>query len=85
MRMQVYEGADTELTRPIGEVSRVFPGCCTNAFTNADQFSVSFPTEPDMLKRASLVSSVVLLNYLFFEKRKSHKDHHGGGDGGDGM
>jgi len=73
---QVYDGGDTAMATPIGEVARVFPGCCQAAFTESDHFTLALPPASDPLKRASLVAAVLLMNYLFFEnKKKNNHDH----------
>jgi hypothetical protein len=72
----VYDGADSAKATPIGEVARVFPGCCQSAFTEADNFTLAFPPAADPLKRSSLVAAVLLLNYIAFEnKKKNNHDH----------
>jgi len=43
VRLQVYEAADVGRERPVGEVARVFPGCCKAEFTEADDFTLAFP------------------------------------------
>jgi hypothetical protein len=76
VRLQIYEGSDVERQRPIGEVARVFPGCCKAIATEADDFTIAFPADASAVQRASLVSSVILLNYLFYESNKKNNNNH---------
>ena len=72
-RMQIYENDD--YTKPIGEVARVFPGCLRSIGQFGDDFTIHFPEhEQDQLKRASLVSAVILLNYLFYERKQQNNN-----------
>lgn len=82
LRLQVYDGGDADRARPIGEVARVFPGCCEAEFTNADTFTLAMPADASPVKRASLVSAVILLNYVAFESKKKNQNNNSSGGGG---
>lgn len=60
------------------QVARVYPGCCRAVATESDDFTVSFPSEVDPLKRSSLISAVILMNYLFYEANKKDNNNNGG-------
>ena len=75
VRFRIYDASDTELTRPVGEVARVFPGCCKAMATEADTFTVTFPTDGSPVKRASLISAVILMNYLFYDRRNDNNNN----------
>lgn len=46
-------------------------------FTQADDFTVTFPPTADPLRRGSLVAALLLMNYLMFENKK--RDNHNSG------
>jgi len=51
--------------------------CAQSMFTQADDFTVTFPTTADPLRRGSLVAALLLMNYLMFENKKKNNEHHG--------
>lgn len=63
----MYDGADTRMAKPIGEVAKVYPGIIEDLLSDASSYTVAFPggqTEHG-LRRAGLTGAVLLMNYLF--------------------
>ena len=53
----------------IGNLQKQWSGCCKEAFTDADNFSVSFPLDLKVELKAVLVGAMFLLDFLYFEKQ----------------
>ena len=83
--LHVYDASDTELKKPIGEVARVFPGWIVSAVSQASTYTIAFPqgSHEHGLRRAALAAAMLLMNYLFAEKKKSRDD--GLAAGGNGV
>ncbi|XP_037085554.1 phospholipid scramblase 1-like [Pollicipes pollicipes] len=54
--------------RPVGEITKQWGGLVREAFTDADTFGVSFPTDLDVKVKATLLGATFLIDYMFFEK-----------------
>ena len=40
---QVFDGSDKELSKPLGEVAKVWPGLIAAGFSDASSYTVAFP------------------------------------------
>ncbi|KOX79882.1 Phospholipid scramblase 1 [Melipona quadrifasciata] len=54
----------------VGEIKKEWGGCCTEAFTDADNFSLRFPIDLDVKIKAVLLGACILIDYLYFEESK---------------
>lgn len=69
----IYDPRDTSFSTPLGEIARVFGGCCREALTVADSFTITFPQNADPIKRATLLGAVMLLEYMLFVKEPGNQ------------
>ncbi|KAF5289905.1 hypothetical protein FQR65_LT11716 [Abscondita terminalis] len=63
----------------IGKISKQWSGLLKEAFTDTDNFGVSFPIDLDVRLKATLLGALFLIDFMFFEKTR------GSGDGAPGM
>lgn len=52
----------------IGKITKQWGGLAMESFTDADNFSVSFPLDLDVKFKATLLGAVFLIDFMFFEK-----------------
>ncbi|CAI4221209.1 unnamed protein product [Auanema sp. JU1783] len=52
----------------IGSITKKWGGCCREAFTDADVFSVNFPLDLDVKLKAVLLGATFLVDFVEFEK-----------------
>ena len=52
----------------VGKISKQWTGLVKEAFTDADNFGVSFPLDLDVKVKATLLGAVFLIDFMFFEK-----------------
>jgi hypothetical protein len=71
----IYAGNDTAMTRPVGEISKVWSGCLKEAVSDADNFTVAFPPDATPIQKALLAAAVIHLDFLLFEKQESKNDN----------
>lgn len=57
----------------VGKISKQWSGLLKEAFTDADNFGISFPMDLDVRCKATLIGAVFLIDYMFFEK-EANKD-----------
>jgi hypothetical protein len=72
----IYDASDVEHAHPVGEVARIWPGCLRAAFAgaDADTFTIAFPDGATEVQKAALTASVILLDFLLFEKiQRNHE------------
>lgn len=58
----------------IGVISKQWSGLIKEAFTDADNFGVSFPVDLDVHVKACLIACTVLIDYMFFEQTPQDKE-----------
>ncbi len=52
----------------MGKISKQWSGLAREAFTDSDNFGVSFPQDLDVRMKAVLLGAVFLIDFMFFEK-----------------
>lgn len=52
---------------PVGKVSKQWMGAFTEMFTDADNFSVTFPMDLDVKAKAVVFGATFLIDFMFFE------------------
>lgn len=52
----------------VGRISKEWSGLLKEAFTDADNFGISFPVDLDVRCKATLMGAALLIDYMFFEK-----------------
>lgn len=53
----------------VGKISKQWTGLIKEAFTDTDNFGVSFPMDLDVKMKATLLGAVFLIDFMFFEKQ----------------
>ena len=54
----------------VGKISKRRSGVLKEAFTDADNFGISFPMDLDVKIKATLLGAVFLIDFMFFEVTK---------------
>ncbi|XP_041480767.1 phospholipid scramblase 1-like isoform X2 [Lytechinus variegatus] len=57
-----------DMASTIGKVSKQWPGCFKHAWTDADNFGVTFPVDLHVNVKATLLAAVFLIDFMFFEE-----------------
>ena len=57
--------------REIGRITKKWSGLLKEAFTNADNFGVTFPADVDITWKALLLGAVFLIDFVHFERRSN--------------
>lgn len=52
----------------VGRISKQWSGLLKEAFTDTDNFGISFPMDLDVKMKAVLLGALFLIDYMFFEK-----------------
>lgn len=63
----LYDPAQDEPGKHVGEITKVFGGLKKELFTDADTFKIIYPPNIDGAMKANLLGSTFLINQLFFE------------------
>jgi len=58
----------------IGMITKQWSGLGREAFTDADNFGVSFPQDLDVKAKAVLLGAVFLIDFMFFEKSNNNEN-----------
>jgi len=62
----IYDGISEN---PVGEISKEFAGCTKELVTDADNFALAFPPNATPAMKAVLMTTVILIDFLFFEEK----------------
>merc|ERR1719516_656259 len=60
----------------VGRISKQWTGLLKEAFTDMDNFGITFPMDLDVRCKATLIGACFLIDYMFFEK-KANEDSDG--------
>ncbi len=58
--------------REIGKITKKWSGLLKEAFTNADNFGVTFPADMDITWKGLLLGAVFLIDFVHFEHRSNN-------------
>jgi len=61
----------------VGKVCKEYSGFIQEAFTNADNFSISFPVDMSVKMKAVLLGALFLIDFMFFEQPQQQHNQHG--------
>ncbi|KAJ7392573.1 Phospholipid scramblase 3 [Desmophyllum pertusum] len=56
----------------VGKISKQWSGLVKEAFTDADNFGITFPMDLDVKMKAVVLGSCFLIDFMFFEKAQGH-------------
>ena len=59
------------VTPQVGKISKQWSGVLKEAFTDADNFGISFPMDLDVKIKATLLGAVFLIDFMFFEETEN--------------
>ena len=66
------EGFNTlSVSLQVGKISKQWSGVLKEAFTDADNFGISFPMDLDVKIKATLLGAVFLIDFMFFEETEN--------------
>lgn len=54
----------------LGSIRRTWKGCCTECFTDADNFCVTFDLHLDVRYKALILGAAFLIDFIYFEKNQ---------------
>merc|ERR1739848_689421 len=57
----------------VGKISKQWTGLLKEAFTDADNFGISFPMDLDVRMKATLLGALFLIDFMFFEKKQNEE------------
>ena len=57
----------------VGKITKQWSGLGKEAFTDAENFGVSFPIDLDVKMKATLLGALFLIDFMFFEKAKNEE------------
>eukprot|EP00057_Strongylocentrotus_purpuratus_P028789 XP_011683263.1 PREDICTED: phospholipid scramblase 1 [Strongylocentrotus purpuratus] len=64
-----------DMATTIGKVFKHWPGCYKAAWTDADNFGVTFPADLHVNVKATLLAAVFLIDFMFFEKANNNNNN----------
>ena len=57
----------------VGKISKQWSGLLREAFTDSDNFGISFPMDLDVRMKATLIGALFLIDFMFFEKKQNEE------------
>lgn len=57
----------------VGRISKEWSGLLKEAFTDMDNFGITFPMDLDVRCKATLIGAAFLIDYMFFEKKANEE------------
>lgn len=81
--MSCYGDVEFKIMTPdesceVGRISKQWSGLLKEAFTDSDNFGITFPMDLDVRCKATLIGAAFLIDYMFFEK-SANQDNDGPG------
>ncbi|XP_002739472.3 phospholipid scramblase 1-like [Saccoglossus kowalevskii] len=58
-----------DMTTELGKVSKQWSGIAREMFTNANNFSITFPMDLDVKTKATLLGACFLIDFMYFENK----------------
>lgn len=62
----------------VGKVTKQWSGLVREAFTDADNFGISFPMDLDVNIKAVVLGACFLIDFMFFEKSGNQESNNAG-------
>jgi len=59
----------------VGMITKQWTGLGKEAFTDADNFGISFPLDLDVKVKATLLGALFLIDFMFFETQNQNQDN----------
>lgn len=67
-----FEVLDLTGGQKVGSITKQWTGLLREAFTDADNFGISFPMDLDVHAKATLLGALMLIDFMYFEKQQSN-------------
>lgn len=71
---QEFKVLSLDGSHEVGKISKQWSGFVKEYFTDADNFGVSFPMDLDVRMKATLLASVFLIDFMFFEQKQNNQN-----------
>jgi len=65
----VFKVMTPDESMEVGRISKQWTGLLKEAFTDMDNFGITFPMDLDVRCKATLIGAAFLIDYMFFEKK----------------
>merc|ERR1711892_164863 len=60
----------------VGLITKQWSGIAKEAFTDADNFGISFPLDLDVKVKGTLLGALFLIDFMYFEQKKNNNHDH---------
>lgn len=58
----------------VGKITKQWSGIAREAFTDADNFGISFPLDLDVKVKATLLGALFLIDFMYFEQQQNNNN-----------
>ncbi|XP_064008903.1 phospholipid scramblase 1 [Pogoniulus pusillus] len=72
-----FEVKSVDETATVGRISKQWTGFVKEAFTDADNFGITFPGDLDVKMKAVMIGACFLIDFMFFEHASNQKQRAG--------
>ncbi|NXT22911.1 PLS1 scramblase, partial [Syrrhaptes paradoxus] len=72
-----FEVKSVDETATVGRISKQWTGFLKEAFTDADNFGITFPMDLDVKMKAVMIGACFLIDFMFFEHAADNKQRTG--------
>lgn len=70
----IFEVTSLDESVVVGQISKQWSGFIQEAFTDADNFGITFPMDLDVKMKAVMVGACFLIDFMFFEDQPNNHD-----------
>ncbi|EDV26177.1 uncharacterized protein TRIADDRAFT_24205 [Trichoplax adhaerens] len=70
-----FEVLPLEGETPVGKITKQWSGFLKEAYTDADNFGITFPMDLDVKIKATLLGAVFLIDFMFFEDNQNNRNN----------
>ncbi len=64
---------DAKSESKVGEVVKIWSGCAKRMFSDADNFSITFPTDATWQRKSMILACALFMGYRYFEESTAGK------------
>ncbi|XP_072036845.1 phospholipid scramblase 1-like [Amphiura filiformis] len=68
---QEFNVTNLQRSAQVGQITKQWAGFCKEWYTQADNFTVSFPMDMDVRVKATMLAAVFLIDFMYFERKQS--------------
>lgn len=70
-----YQVLSPDGATTVGKISKQWTGLLKEAFTDADNFGITFPMDLDVKAKATMLGAAFLIDFMFFEETQGRDDN----------